>query len=51
MEFLKALIAMFLFMVFVMGVCTKCDIPLPSYDTQVLSLAIVAAGALAHSDK
>jgi hypothetical protein len=51
MEFLKALIAMFLFMFFVAGVCAKYDIPLPSYDTQVLSLAIVAAGALAHSDK
>lgn len=51
MEFLKALIAMFLFMFFVAGVCAKYDIPLPSYDTQVLSLAIVAAGALAHSEK
>lgn len=51
MEFLKAFVAMFLFMVFVIAVCAKSDIPLPSYDTQVLSLAIVAAGALAHSDK
>ena len=51
MELLRALIAMFLFMFFVAGVCAKYDIPLPSYDTQVLSLAIVAAGALAHSGK
>lgn len=51
MEFLKALIAMFLFMIFVIVVCAKGGIPLPSNDTQVLSLAIVAAGALAHSDK
>lgn len=51
MEFLKALIAMFLFMLFVTVVCSKYDLPLPSYDTQVLSIAIVAAGALAHSDK
>ena len=51
MEFLKALIAMFLFMSLVTGVCAKYDMPLPSYDTQVLSLAIVAAGVLAHSDK
>lgn len=51
MEFLKALIAMLLFMIFVTGVCAKYDMPLPSYDTQVLSLAIVAAGALAHSEK
>lgn len=51
MEFLKALIAMFLFMLFVTVVCSKYDMPLPSYDTQVLSLAIVAAGALAHTEK
>ena len=51
MEFIKALIAMFLFMLFVTVVCAKSDIPLPSYDTQVLSLAVVAAGALAHSEK
>ena len=51
MEFLKAFVAMWLFMLFIMFVCSKGDIPLPSYDTQVLSLAIVAAGALAHSEK
>jgi len=51
MEFLKAILAMFLFMLFVMVVCAKGDIPLPSNDTQVLSLAIIAAGALAHSEK
>lgn len=51
MEFLRALIAMFLFMIFVAAVCAQYDMPLPSYDTQVLSLAIVAAGALAHSEK
>ncbi len=51
MELLRALIAMFLFMIFVVVVCEKGNIPLPSYDTQVLSLAIVAAGALAHSEK
>lgn len=51
MELLRALIAMYLFMIFVTVVYAKCDIPLPSYDTQVLSLAIVAAGALAHSEK
>ena len=51
MEFLKALIAVFLFVLFVTVVCAKGGIPLPSNDTQVLSLAIVAAGALAHSEK
>lgn len=51
MEFIKALIAMFLFVFFITIVCAKGGIPLPSNDTQVLSLAIVAAGALAHSDK
>lgn len=51
MELLRALIAMFLFMSIVTFVCAEYDIPLPSYDTQVLSLSIVAAGALAHSDK
>jgi len=51
MELLRALIAMYLFMIFVMVVCAKGDIPLPSYDTQVLSLAIVAAGVLTHSEK
>ena len=51
MELLRALIAMFLFMFFVASVCAKYNIPLPSNDTQILSLAIVAAGALAHSDK
>ncbi len=51
MEFLKAFVAMWLFMLFITVVCAKCDAPLPSNDTQVLSLAIVAAGALAHTEK
>jgi hypothetical protein len=50
-EFLKAVIAMYLFMFFVAIIVAIEDMPLPSYDTQVLSLAIVAAGALAHSEK
>lgn len=51
MEFFKAVVAMFLFMIFVIVVCAKSGTPLPSYDTQVLSLAIVAEGALAHTEK
>ena len=50
MEFLKAVIAMYLFMFFVAIIVATVDMPLPSYDTQILSLAIVAAGALAHSE-
>ena len=51
MEFLKAALAMFLFMFFVLIIVAKADVPMPSNDVQFLSLAIVAAGALAHSEK
>lgn len=51
MEFLKAVLAMFLFMFFVAIIVAKADVPMPSNDVQILSLAIVAAGALAHSEK
>lgn len=51
MEFLRALIAMFLFMLFVAIIVAKADMLTLSNDAQILSLAIVAAGALAHSEK
>lgn len=51
MEFLRAVVAMFLFMFFVAIIVAKTGIPMPSNDVQILSLAIVAAGGLAHSEK
>lgn len=46
MEFLKAIIAMWLFSVFMLIMFCH-----STQNTQVLALAIVAAGALAHSEK
>ena len=51
MEFLKAVLAMFLFMLFVAMIVATADMPMPSNDVQILSIAIVAAGALAHTEK
>lgn len=51
MEFLKAILAMFLFAFFVLIVVARSSAQMPSNDVQFLSLAIVAAGALAHSEK
>jgi len=50
-EFLKAVLAMFLFMFLLAIIVAKTDMPMPSNDVQILSLAIVAAGALAHTEK
>lgn len=51
MEFLRAFIAMFLFACLMTILVVKCGVVSPSNDVQFLSLAIVAAGALAHSEK
>lgn len=51
MEFLRAFVAMFLFAFFMTILVMKCGVASPSNDVQFLSLAIVAAGALAHSEK
>lgn len=50
MEFLKAIIAMWLFSVLMLIMFCH-STKFPSQDTLVLALAIVAAGALAHSEK
>lgn len=51
MEFIKAILAMFLFAFFASIIVAKSGTPMPSNDEQILSLAIVAAGALVHSEK
>ncbi len=51
MEFLKALIAMWLFAVLMSALTAKGDVSPISNDTQCICLAIVAAGALAHTEK
>lgn len=50
MEFFKAIIAMWLFSI-VMLIMFCHSTKFPSQNTQTLALAIVAAGALAHSEK
>lgn len=51
MEFLKAFLAMWLFAVFILVMTAKGGISPISNDAQCISLAIVAAGALAHTEK
>ena len=51
MEFLKAFVAMWLFTIFILVLTAKGNVSPISNDTQCLCLAIVAAGALAHTEK
>ena len=51
MEFLKAFIAMGLFAIFILGLTAKGNVSPIFNATQCLCLAIVAAGALAHTEK
>lgn len=51
MEFLKAILAMWLFAIFILVLTAQGDVSPISTDAQCISLAIVAAGALAHTEK